>query len=508
MSKLKTLLFEHKFYIAAIIILAVILYLPMLINPAFSMLNDGWYIHMSKEVGFFDFEKLATFHTGRLIPFTLIFSDAILTLARHSATGLVCIYFLEIIVAGLCLYHLLYRLSRSKSVSLCGTAFIFFSSAFVTNVYEFFTQDHISFVFLLLFCVLYFAITSPSVYSVFKKNFLAGLSLFALVFFIITKETNIFMVGVFATLLLYDYLARASSFIKRLDALYLLISFAFLIFLIFERSQFQATASEYSLGNIPSAFIAYAKLLHFNVLVAFYGLGILFLKFKKSGWNLRESIRREHVFFILAALGSFVVYLPWGAHADRYMLIAVGFIYLFFFSYIRIEKRKKMLIILLAITVLANLFFVSFHGVRFYGARLGDNNLLVYLQEHKDEYDQVCVQSAAASPEDALQLSMWVNKIFLLNKPVCSLSLIESSGHRAYYDLEGILYNEKVSLTEKTLFVGKDHSFVATMPIDTKYVVTVDRILETHLPNIHPTRGFEIKKFDWNIGSVRYAKEQ
>lgn len=507
MNKMKELILEHKMYIVAVVVLAIILYLPMLISPAFGMLNDGWYIHMSKEVGFFDFEKLATFHTGRLIPFTLIFSDAILTLARHSATGLVYIYLLEIIVAGVCIYHLVYRLSRSKKVSLFGVAVIFFSSAFVTNVYEFFTQDHISFVLLLLFCVLYFALISPRQASKLKQFFLVALSVLALLFFIVTKETNIFIVGVFAGILLYDYLAKSARFIKYLDCLYLLVSLSFLAIVILERSQFQATAGEYSLANIPGAFVAYAELLHFNILIALYAFCVLILKVKNEAWNVTSVITREYAFYILVALGSFIVYLPWGSHADRYMLIPIGFIYLFFFSYIRIEKRKKMLITLLVITILANLFFVSFHIVRFYGARIGDNKLLVYLQEHKDEYDQICVQSAAASPEDALQLSMWVNKIFLLNKRVCSLSLIESSGHKAYFDAEGILYNENVSLTPNTLFVGKDHSFVTTMPIEKKYTVTIERTLETHLPNIHPTRGFEIKKFDWNIGSVRYAEK-
>ncbi len=506
MNKLKQLVLEHKMYIFAVIILAIILYLPMLISPAFSMLNDGWYIHMSKEVGFFDFEKLATFHTNRLIPFTLIFSDAILTLARHTAVGLVYIYFLEIIVVGLCLYHLLHRLCHSKKISLFGTAFIFFSAAFVTNVYEFFTQDHISFLLLLIFCVLYFAAASSQNYSVLKKIFILGFSLLSLVFFIITKETNIFMVGVFAGLLVYDYLAKAAAFIKRLDALYLLVSGIFLAVVILERSQFQSTASGYSIANIPSALIAYTKLLHFNILIALYALSVLILKFKKSGWNLSNSFSREHLFYILVALGGFLVYLPWGSHADRYMLITLGFIYLFFFSYIKIDKSKKLLLALLTITILANLFFVAFHAVRFYGARQGDNKLLIYLKEHADEYDQICVQSAAASPEDALQLSMWINKIFMLNKSVCSLSSIESAGHRAYFDAEGILYNEKVALTERTLFVGKDHSFVPTMPIDKKYEVTVEKVLETHLPNIHPTRGFEIKKFDWKIGSVHYAE--
>lgn len=492
---------QHVWYMGALIISAVLLYAPMLLAPGFGLLNDGWYVHMSQQVGFLDFEKLTTLHNARLIPFTLFFSDGMLTLAQHSAQGLSIIYFVEILVIASLLYYLVFKSTLSKMRAFVATICILFSAAFVSNVYEFFTQDHLSLLLLLVFALLYTWLTSK-VHSLKSALPAICLSIITLFCFLVTKEINVFVVGVFAGLLIYDYLTKSEVYYKKLDALYLLFSLAVLGVYIFEFSQIKSMAGSYTLSHIPQAIIDYGVRLHLNVLVALAAIGALYVRFRKSNWNLKQVISREQTMYLLIMLGSLAVYLPWGAAADRYLLLFVSFLYIFFFSFIDFSHHKKLYIPLLIFTFLANLFFVSFHVVRFYGARSGDAKLLTYLQLHKDEYDQICVQTASQSPEDILQLNLWVNDIFHLNKKICSLSLVEDETIKDYYNEAGIVYNTAGQLTDKTLFISKDHSGVPVHPLDSIYTVEILETLKTHLPNIHPTRGFEIKKFDWNIGHV------
>lgn len=506
MIRIKEIFSQHAYSIFLIVFLGLLLYVPMIVSPAFGMLNDGWYITMSREVGLFDFDKLAYLHNARLIPFTLMFSDAMLTIARHTAGGLVALYALEIMTIGFAIYYLIHQHSRSKSLATLGVAFIFFSAAFVTNVYEFFTQDHISFLFILLFCIVYNKLTKES----FKRThiFLILLSIALLACFLLTKEINIFAVGIFAFMLLYDYVGSASKYTKRLDALFVLISAGFLSMYIFGASQIESMSGGYTIAHIPGAILTYGTLLHVNILVGIYALCLLFLNLKKHTWKVKETVGRMPAFYLVAAVGAFAAYLPWGASADRYLLITVGFLYIFFFSYIHVREHKKIITPLLIIVMLANLFFVAFHMVRFYGARQGDHKLLTYLQEHASEYDQICAQTAEASPEDMVELNMWVNKILKLNKPLCSVARVDSETIKEYYDEANISYNDRVTLAPKTIFIGKNYSFITPQEVREEFVIIVDAVLETHIPNIHPKRGFEIKKFDWNIGTVRSKNEK
>jgi len=487
--KIREFIQTNKRQILAIVLGAVLLYLPQLLVPRFGLLNDGWYINMSQSVGLSDLSSLALFHTGRLIPFTLLFYDALLTITGHSAFCLTVVYALELTLLGILIYGLVKRYA-TKFQSVLAAYSTLFTASFVTNFYEFFTQDHISLVLLLLFTYLYFSK---------KTKFDVALSCFVLLFFLITKETNVFMVGVFGGMLVWNYLAKKS---QKTDVVYFILSLFVTGIFLAKRSAFDVTLeSGYSVGNIFPTMISYIKLLHFNLILAALVLWKFLAILKTHSWKF-ASFSKEHVWFLLVGLGSFAIYLPWGAAADRYMIISVVMIMILFFALHSLDKTTKVLNALVALTIAANVFFVQFHIVRFYGARLGDAALLEYLVDHEGEYDQVCVQSAMGSPEDVLQLNLWINKIYKLNVKVCSLSKITEEGLQYYFDTNQIAYHNAVQITDTTLFIRKDHSGVISMPIADTYNVEILKTVGQTLPNVHPTRGFEYKHFNWDIGIV------
>jgi hypothetical protein len=162
----------------------------------------------------------------------------------------------------------------------------------------------------------------------------------------------------------------------------------------------------------------------------------------------------------------------------------------------------------LFLAVLANLFFCAFHFVRFYGSRQGDGNLMKYLVDQSNNYDQVCLLISPGSPEDVIEINIWINKIHGLNKKICTLSQLSPGFYQGWdevFDKEGIYYGEKVVLSSSTILAIKDYTGVTNQPLDKLYRFFPFTELNFTLPNIHPTRGFEIKQFNWEIGRVEFS---
>jgi hypothetical protein len=106
---------------------------------------------------------------------------------------------------------------------------------------------------------------------------------------------------------------------------------------------------------------------------------------------------------------------------------------------------------------------------------------------------------------DVFEMNIWLNKINNLNKKMCTISALDAgfyTGPNQLFDREGVLYGNKVVLTSTTLVVEKEYSGVTNTILDAKYIFTPVTKLEFSMYNIHPTRGIEVKHFNWVLGTV------
>ncbi len=483
-----------------VILLCALFYLPYLLHPGISLLDDPWYIHEAKNFRFSSLFSLITDHGSRLIPFTLLFYNIFYKLSDYSINIFIYLRFIELIVIVLLIHHIL-RQVKVKNL-IAPILLIIFSGVLASNFYELETQDHISLLLLLIFTSLYFNIRKSSS-TKFSWQFI--LSLLTLAFFLLTKETNIFIIGLFFIILFFDARMSAAKNILLINAGYILVCLSWLAVFYFQSSHTAGTLSAYSIGNIIKISLSYLKIFNFNLLLL-----ILSLYYLAKEYKINKVVVKERSFYLLyfftLTVFSIAVYLPWNTWAVRYALVSFVFnlIFVYYvFSFTRI--KESLLIGIFILTFILNAYLFSFEAIRFYGSRQADDHILKYLMEHKNDYDQVCVQGSAGSFEDILELDTWLNKVNNLNKKVCSLM----ADNYLNEDLKKLLRNNNIIFGNffknfnKTIVLKKEYSFVTMIPIDDKYKFQeIDR-MSFGIYDLHPTRGFEKKNFNWIIGNIR-----
>jgi len=496
---------ENYLYLLLISGLAFLFYAPYLFNPEWGLLDDGVFMEKVQNLSLLHPESFFNMQ-ARSIPVTWLFTYIIYHLADYHIGGIIFLRFLELLLLLFLTYYFINRY-QSKSMAALGAVFILFTSAITTNFYELGTQDHITLLLLFFFLLFYPAIISSRAVSRSRFYFYSISSYLILLFLIFTKEINFFIVPVFLSLLVYDFFVGKDQKKLVINAGYLFFSLVCLAAFYFANTSIKESVSGgYSLGNVIGTMIGYIKMINFNWLAVLYLLVVLYNKLRSKEKLISDENDYLIAFFALVAFWSFVVYLPWGP-ADRYLVPSIVFFYIVFFSTIGF-KPKKIVIPMLALVFASNLFFSAFHAIRFYGMRIGESNLLGYLVSHKNEYDQICMQGSGVTMEDIIELSVWLDKVDGLNKEICTLAPADFfSSHAPYLtnllDSENIIYGDKVKLTEKTLVAVKNFSAIDTLPFDKKYLFIPSGELRFTLPDIHPTRGFEIKEFSWVLGSVK-----
>src|SRR3989339_7300 len=486
-----------------IIILAALAYLPYLLYPNFSLLDDPWYLNQAHKLSLFDWRGMVMAHSGRLIPFTLFFYVALYKLANFTAVGFIYLRFLELVIILFLSYYLIKSMS-SVARAIWGTIFILSSSAIITNFYELETQDHLTVLLLLPFTIVYHKILKFIEFGEKKVWLYWLLSAFFLLLSFLTKETNIFLVVVFALLLGYDFAVRSGRGVKLLNFSYLLVSLVWLLIYYLNSKLTGAVAGDYNLGNLIGTSFGYLKILNFNILlVVFAFLGII-INLRKEGINFLMDKQRV-VFLILLSIASFAIYLPWGSVADRYLAVPVVFFYILLFSKIDFSQNKKFWVGLLALVLAGNLYLSTFHVIRFYGSRVADAKLLDYLDANSSDYDQVCTSLSPQSVEGILELNIWLNEIKQSGKKICTLTKLDNNYYiaiKSLLDKADITYGENVRVNDRTIVIVPNFTGVVFSPFDDKYEFISEQNLEYKIYNLHPTRGFETKTFGWIIGRV------
>jgi hypothetical protein len=494
-------LFHNKKLLVVILlaVIASVYYLPYLLHPQVSLLDDPWYIAHAQSLSLFDWKGFLAAHNGRLIPFTLFFYTVMYKLVNYSINGFIWLRLLELILI-LFLSFLVVRLFASSKKAFWGAVFICLLSPIATNFFELETQDHISLLLLLLFVLMYFRVIKNKSFKVISFLF----SYFVLLLVFLTKETNLFILPMFALMVFCNFLQKDEARIKKINVGYFCFSLLWLVFFVCFSSQTNSVANEYSIHNIPNTILGYLKVINLNLLVVLYVFYHFLKKVRNDGWKLVGDNHCKFFLILLASL-SLAVYLPWGSAADRYTLVPLVFFYILFFSGDEISKNKKTTLILVLLVLLFNIFFSTFHFVRFFGSRMADGQLLNYLEEHRQEYDQVCMQLSPQSPENLLELNIWLNQVKKLNKKICTLVKIDGVYNSVITDIldkEGIMYGKKVVLTKNTWVIVEGGSIVYSSPIDSRYEFSPFFNINYNIRNIHPIRGFEVKRFVWVIGKV------
>ena len=493
-------------YHVILIFLAIIFYLPYLWHAQPSLLDDPWYFYMAKNLNIFDIQSILTAHGGRLIPFTIIFYYFNYQLAHFDFFWVISLRLVELGAIILLIYYLVKRFVDERLAFWCA-AVILFSAPMVTNFYELETQDHISLLLILIFSLVYFKLTNPSFenQNKLKRVGYGAISFIVLLCFLLTKETNIFITAVFAVLFGLDWFCKQVRRIKLLHLFYFIVCALFAMIFFIYSGQIKGGSMGYGPSNILPAIWGYAKILNLSWFFIIYALVLFTFRVKKDfGYALTDN--RWQLFFLLMAVFSFCIYLPWSSVADRYLLMPFVFIALLAFINFNLIVKKYVWFIVVGLAVAGNLYFSVFHFVRFYGARQSDARLMNYLVKNASQYDQVCLPLSVGSNETIIQMDIWLNKINKLNKKVCTLSSLTSgffTGEDKLLDNSGILYGDRVVITSSTLVIQKETTGVVDYPLDAKYIFQPSEHLNFHIYNIHPTRGFEIKKFDWIVGTVK-----
>lgn len=492
---------KKNIFLLAIFFAVFIFYLPYILTPQFGLLNDGWYIRLAEQTSLTHWSDFLQLHEERSIPFTLMFYVVVLRTVSFSPLGLVLFYFIELaaLIAGI------YYFSGRKLHGFLAALLILFSSPVVTNTYEFFTQEHISLLLLFIFTWHYFELIKSNQKSLRTQFFLFTSSVIWLLLFFLSKEINFFLLFVFAVSFVFEWVTKKRKEVLRILAAYVGISALWLVYYFYASSNLQsAVGSIYTVANIPHTFLGFIKILNVHWMPVVCSLLYVIVRVVKGRWSYIASISLRHLYFTAIAALSFLVYLPWNA-AGRYALLPIVCFYIVFFSTIKDVLSKKAVILSLVAVFVGSAFFAVFDMVRFYGLRTSDANMLSYLYQHADAYDQVCVQGGYAVAEDVLEIEIWVNDIYKLNKSVCTLAPIDdvTSVYREVFSREGIVYGEAINETYRTLVIRREFSHREALLPSSQYEVEPKDILTYSIHNIHPTRGFEKKEFNWHIGYLK-----
>ncbi len=491
---------KYAWYVAGLLLICTLWYLPYIVNARYGLLDDMWHFREAQQTNIFDWHSLFARVNGRAIPFTIYFYSVLFKLTHYSALGMVVCRLLELMVLVVGIFYFLSK--RSLANALWACALFITSSSLVTNFYELFTQDHLSLLILLIFSAVYFGIKKRVGSSNVLPYCRVVLSLVLLSLFFLTKETNIFIIGVFIALVVFDLAVTRNRRLVWLNLLYTVFSMLWLAFYFLAVKQ--SSGGAYNLAFLPRTLVGYAVILNCNLLLVVYLAHDVYKKVKVQTLTLSEPTLHTWAYLFFVTIFGLGVYLPWGAVADRYLMVAVAFFYLLFFSIVTVSLKNKFLLILLSVVLASNIFFAAFHMVRFYGGRMGDANLMTYLVNHSSQYDQVCLQGSPSSSEDLLEMKIWLNDVNHLNKQLCTLTdyTNDTTGQTSFFEKEGIVYGKQFVNSARTIVALKQTSGAPVIPIDARYTFSPHEKLEYTIHNMHPTRGWEVKEFSWYIGIV------
>lgn len=468
----------------------IVFFIPFFAFPYFGLLDDGFFVSRLMNLNMFDLNSYLDAGIGRAIPFTWIFNKIIFELAQYNALGVIVLRCIELLFTLYLMYKVVLLAGGKKKYAALAGILTAFTGAMVTNIYELGTQDHITFLLLLMFIYVYLKNAKKKAYTI--------ASIVVLLAIFLTKEINFFMIFPFITVALYDRFWNKNWEWNR-DLLYILLTIGGIALYVFSNTGIDSSLGNYDVTKTFAVAFEYVKILNVNV------LPLLFIGwFLYKGIQNKQNIRTE-LFITAISVFSLAAYFPWGS-AQRYVLPYIGCMYIVLAIVFSKIAYKKMHAYTLAGIFVINVYISLFFGVAYLGSRIGDGKVLAYLEDTKNEYNQVCVMGSIASPEDISEVSMWLHDIYAYDTTICTLASDDSSYIETFselFDEKEIAYGEDLVIDENTIVVVKEYSFIPALTIDD--VETYEEIahLETHVPNVHPKRGFETKEFDWKVYKLK-----
>lgn len=320
LSSLVQLLLKNRPLLYALII-ATIYIGPLLVFPGFSVIDDGWTLHITHDLKHAAITQwpgiLVESAIGRLRPVYYLYFFVIYLIGGANPFWFWLGQWAVLAVTLYLMFKILYAATKNEIISLGGIVVPFLFTALPENLYRLGTQEPKQFMFELLF--LWWALKLNDKRVSLQQ---AALGPIILILALGSKETSLVLIPLFVTIFVMKFLDRKWRSVSHLALAVTLALVGFGFYLLIPPAKSYSLEYSLSLSRIMQT-AQQVRLTELHVFWLFGVTGCLAavrLYFFAPTLNIFKVLKDHfwHFWLFAAVIGSWLIILPWSLQMERY----------------------------------------------------------------------------------------------------------------------------------------------------------------------------------------------